>query len=217
VLVALTHPGPADALDVDVLVHAGGRQGRGSAGRLAAGTSHVVAVRLDGLSDGPLAAAARVDWRPTGAAPEAPPLSRVFAATLRGGGLRLEPEPVRLGGAGAMAVRVSSLDGRARRVRLDVVAPMGLLALSPPEFEVPATGAARVEVALARGSAPRGSAVQLALQARSDDAAGAALARVELLAEPGSLPTLRPALVAAALALLGAAALAEWRSRRRQA
>lgn len=213
-LVTLTQPGPADALDVEVVVRAGGREGRGSAGRVASGSSHVVTVRLDGLPAGPLAAVARVDWRPSDAAPDAPPSSRAFAATLRGGGLRLEPEPARLGGAGAIAVRVSSLDGRARRVRLEVAAPMGLLALPPPEFEVPAAGVARVEVPLARGSAARGSTVGLALLARAEDAAGAALARVELLAEPGWLPALRPALVVAALALLGAAALAEWRARR---
>jgi hypothetical protein len=40
---------------------------------------------------------------------------------------------------------------------------------------------------------------------------------VELLAEPGRLPALRPALVVAALALLAAAGLAEWRARRPQA
>lgn len=215
VLVAVTNESTEDALDVEVVVRLAGREGRGSAGRIVAGGAHVV--RIGALADrlhGALAGAARVDWRPAAAA-AAPPRSLAVATTLRGGrSLRLEPEPARIDGAGALAVRVSSVDGRARRVRLEALSPIGLVVLAPVELDVPAGGSARAELTVARGSAPRGSTVAVALIAQAADAAGAASAPVEVRAEPGALPRLRPLVMVTALLLVAAALFAERRRRR---
>lgn len=121
---------------------------------------------------------------------------------------------------GAVPVRVESVDGRPHRARVRVLTPRGLNANTPAEVDVPAAGAAEASVPLLRGNVPRPSrqGVVVVAETLDGDVAHAAVATtlVHLEADPALMPKLRKWIAGAAILLLIAAGVAEWRRRRAQ-
>lgn len=131
----------------------------------------------------------------------------------------VQASPLALDLLATLELRISSRDGAAHRVALEVIPPHGVnVREAPAQVAVPALGAARVPVRLVRGGAERGRRQPILIVTRPLDGAleRASLASVELelLPEPAVLPRLRPALGAAAAALLAAAGALEWLRRR---
>jgi hypothetical protein len=131
--------------------------------------------------------------------------------------LRLSPGPAVFETSGRLPVRVESADGRAHTARVRVVTPRGLNALEEPVVEVPASGAATVQVPLLRTGPSRDDLLGLVVLASTavDGRHGtvAATADVRLVPYRPLLPRLRPAIVAAGVLLVLAAVAAEVRFR----
>jgi len=135
--------------------------------------------------------------------------------------VRLAAPDVRLDTSAAVTARLESADGRAHRVRLRLLTPLGLQPFgTEPEVDVPATGAVLGALKVLRGSAPRPSrqgVVVLAETVGEEVAnASAATAVVEVQPDPAWLPRLRRPLAAVVMALLAAAIYAELREKRRR-
>jgi hypothetical protein len=116
---------------------------------------------------------------------------------------------------GFLPVTLESADGAPHRVRLRAHTARGLIPEIPPEVDVPATGPARVEIAVRRSGALRGSHPGLWLVAEALDGSSArtsvAAADVTIAGEPGVLPRLRPFLFVLGGVLVVAALLWEFR------
>jgi hypothetical protein len=137
------------------------------------------------------------------------------------------PPPVRLSAPEVtvedrtlLPVTVESADGAAHRVRVRVLAPRGLNPQTlSDEVSVPAGGRVTVSVPLLRGGVPRPSRQGIVLLAETVDGtvaqASAATAVVSVAPDPAWLPRLRVPMVVAAVVLLAAAAVLEWRHARR--
>jgi len=124
--------------------------------------------------------------------------------------VRLVPSPSRIAVRGALEIGLESLDGRAHRVALQVLTARGLrVEAQPSEVNVPASGPARVQVPLMRAGATRGSQHGVLLVAESRDGlpvrTAVAVAQVQVEAEEGLVPRLRPWLFGAAAVLLALA------------
>jgi hypothetical protein len=121
--------------------------------------------------------------------------------------------------SGAVKVTVESADRAPHRVRLSVLTPRGLNANTPVEMDVPATGPVSAAVSVLRGSVPRPSrqGVLVVAEAMDGDLAQAAVATtvVDVEGDPAWLPRLRQPIAGAAIALLLAAGVLEWRARGR--
>ena len=121
---------------------------------------------------------------------------------------------------GTVPVRVESADGRPHRARVRVLTPRHLNANEPVELDVPANGAATAEVAVLRGSVARPSrhGVLAVAETLDGDYAHAAVAAtlVHVSADPALMPKLRFWIAAAAVSLLLAAGLFEWRRSREE-
>jgi len=119
---------------------------------------------------------------------------------------------------GPLTVRLESADGRAHRARVRVLTPRGLNANTPVEVDVPATGLASADVPLLRGSVPRPSRHGVVVVAETLDgdlvysAVTTTLVNVE--GDPALMPKLRKWIAGAAILLLLAAGVAEWRRRK---
>jgi hypothetical protein len=116
-------------------------------------------------------------------------------------------------------VALESTDGRARRVRVRVLTPGGLVAPDPPPVaDVPAHGRVRLDVPLLYGAAPRGTPQGILIVAEALDGPWERMAlattTVTIAPDAARLPKLRAPLALASLVLLVAGLVAEWRSGR---
>jgi hypothetical protein len=130
--------------------------------------------------------------------------------------VRISAEAVTLRHRALLPVRLESADGRAHRVRLRVLGPRGLNAeRAQDEVAVPASGTATVSVPLLRGGAPRPSRQGLLLIADTLDGelaqASTATSEVAVEAADDAMPRWRRPLLVAAILLLVAAGVLEWR------
>jgi hypothetical protein len=130
--------------------------------------------------------------------------------------VRLEPEPAPIDVRGELRVRLRSGDGAPHRVSLRGLAPRGLRFEGPPvEVTVPASASALASLPLVRAGAPRGTKAGILVVAETPDGplarTAVAAASVEIAPDPSVLPRVRWVVLAAGLALLAAAAVAEWR------
>ena len=120
---------------------------------------------------------------------------------------------------GAVPVTVESADHAPHHVRLRVLTPRGLNADTPVEVDVPADGPRSAAVPVLRGSVPRPSrhGVLVVAEVMDGDLAQAAVATtlVDVEGDPAWLPRLRQPIAGAAILLLLAAGVLEWRARGR--
>jgi hypothetical protein len=129
--------------------------------------------------------------------------------------VRLSIADVRVARYTAAPVRLESADGEAHRVRLRALTPRGINAVEPEKpVAVPAAGTITVPLGLLRAGAPAHSQAGVVVLAAEVDGplerTAAGVGRVEVVAPPAPwLPRLRAPLLAAALALLGAAVVSE--------
>lgn len=134
--------------------------------------------------------------------------------------VRLAADPLHVDVKGDLVVWAESADGGPHRVRLRALTARGLRAEGPgAEVDVPGSGAVAVRLPLVRAGAPRGSRHALLLVAETQDGELARTAvqpvTVEIAADPALLPRFRSLVLAAGLALVGAALVVEWRRRAR--
>jgi hypothetical protein len=130
--------------------------------------------------------------------------------------VRLSASPATIDARGFLPVTLESADGAPHRVRLRAHTARGLIPEDPPEIAVPAAGAQRVDVAVRRSGAQRGTHPGLWLVAEAVDGPVArtsvAAADVAIAGEPGLLPRLRPFLFVLGGLLVLAALLWEFRA-----
>lgn len=189
---------------------------------VAPGTSGDVVLDLPGFVPvaGAHALTLRFDYDSAAAVGEREPLSQWAYLMLAFGAVpvaavRLDLPPARFAETARLPVRLQSVDGRAHRVRLSVHVPVVLGAVPHRQtVDVPSSGEVVAQVRLFRGSsAPRTHGV-LALAATEGEevvSTAAATGLVEVSAEPARLPRARALLAAAAVLLLAASAVAQWR------
>ncbi len=135
--------------------------------------------------------------------------------------VRLAVPEVRLDTLARVPVRLESADMRPHRVRVRMLAPLGLQAYgAEPEISVPQFGSVTAEMKVLRGGAPRPSMQGLVVLAETIGEApanaSAATAVVAVEADPAWMPRLRGPLLALAVSLLAAAGYAEKRRRDRR-
>jgi hypothetical protein len=131
--------------------------------------------------------------------------------------VKVEAPEAHLETAGRLPVALESADGRAHRVRLRVLTPLGLRADDVPEVAVPAQGRVVTPVPVRRAGAPRPSQQGVLMVADVVDGPVARTAVstgvVQIDADPAWLPRHRSLLVLGVVLLLGGAALEELRRR----
>lgn len=199
-------------------------------GPLAPGASADVVLEFERGPDRPgLHALTLLAEHPLPGAPDAagnPPLASERAWLLLalgaspGEAVRIESDRLRLDVEGALAVRVSSRDGAAHRVRLRALAARGLRTPAEAvEVEVPATGQATVVLPVVRAGAPRGSRHGLVLVAETPEGpiarTSVAAALVEIEGDRAWLPRVRAPLAGLGVALVLLALGYEIHARRR--
>jgi hypothetical protein len=130
--------------------------------------------------------------------------------------VRLEPDPAPIDVRGELRVRLRSADGAPHRVSVHGLAARGVRFEGPPvEVAVPASSSVVVSLPLVRAGAPRGTRHGVLVVAETPDGplarTAVTAASVEIAPDPSVLPHVRGVLLVAGLALLAAAAVAEWR------
>jgi hypothetical protein len=130
--------------------------------------------------------------------------------------VRLEPEPAPIDVRGELRVRLRSADGAPHRVSLRGLAARGLRFEGPPvEVTVPGSSSVLASLPMVRAGAPRGTKAGVLVVAETADGPLARTAvagtNVEVAPDPSVLPRVRWVVLVAGVALLAAAAVAEWR------